>query len=505
MLDWIERTGRRLPDTVILFLWLCAAVILASVVAAATGAAGVHPGTGEEVKAVSLLAPENIRRLFSDMPQTFAAFPPLTMVIIVMIGIGVAERSGLIAAALTRLVTRVPRALLPATVVFAGIMSSLAVDAGYVVLIPLGAAIFAAAGRHPIAGLAAAFAGVSGGFSANLFITSLDPLLAGITETAARLVDPEITVLATANYYVMISLVPLFTLVGAFVTQRIVEPRLGQWQGTLDAASQPTDNERRGLRAAGLTLLLFSVAVAALTVPEGAVFRDPETGGLAPFYKSLVGLTALLFLAMGLAYGRAAGTITTGQQGVGFANEAMASLGSYLLLAFVIAHFIAFFNWSNLGVLTAISGAAALQSSGLAGTTLLVGMVLLTATINLLIGSASAKWAVMATVFVPMFMLVGITPEATQAAYRVGDSVTNIISPTLPYLPLILVAAARYVPGFNLGSLIATMLPYSIAFLLSGLALLGVFFAADLRLGPGAAIHMPPIAPAAAVSGPSAS
>lgn len=497
-LDGIERAGRRLPDTVILFLWLCAAVILASVIAAALGASGVHPGTGETVTASSLLAAENIRRLFADMPQTFAAFPPLTMVIIVMIGIGVAERSGLIGAALTRLVGRVPAALLPATVVFAGIMSSLAVDAGYVVLIPLGAAIFAAAGRHPIAGLAAAFAGVAGGFSANLFITSLDPLLAGITETAARLVDPAAAVLATANYYVMLSLVPLFTLVGAFVTQRIVEPRLGPWQGTSEAPGPQTDAERRGLRAAALVLLAFIAVVALLTVPTGAVFRNPETGALDPFYRSLVGLTAALFLLMGLAYGRAAGTVRSGQQGVSMANEAMNTLGSYLLLAFVIAHFIAFFNWSNLGVLTAISGARGLQASGLSGPTLLIGMVFLTATINLLIGSASAKWAVMATVFVPMFMLVGITPEATQAAYRVGDSVTNIISPTLPYLPLILVAAARYVPGFSLGTLIATMLPYSLAFLIAGLALLGVFFAFDLPLGPGAPIHMPPAGAASA-------
>ncbi|QMW21810.1 AbgT family transporter [Sandaracinobacteroides saxicola] len=493
MFAFIERVGARLPDTAILFLWFCAAVILASVVAAGLGASAVHPATGETVAAASLLSADNIRRFLTDMPRTFADFPPLAMVITVMIGIGVAERSGLIAAALTRGVTRVPRALLPAVTVFAGIMSSLAVDAGYVVLVPLGAAVFAAAGRHPIAGLAAAFAGVAGGFSANLFITSLDPLLAGITQTAARVVDPEYTVLATANYFVMVALVPLFTIVGAFVCTRLIEPRLGTWSGTLpDAPATETSLERRGLRAAGLVLFATVAATVALTLPAGAPLRDPVTGSLEPFYKSLVALTAILFLLMGLAYGRAAGTITRGEDGVRLATDAMSSLGAYLLLAFLVAHFIAFFNWSNLGVLTAIGGAGALRSSGLSGSTLLVGMVVVTALINLFVGSASAKWAVMATVFVPMFMLVGITPEATQAAYRVGDSVTNIISPTLPYLPLILVAGARYVPGFNLGSLIATMLPFSLAFLLSGTLLLGTFLALGLPLGPGVEAFMTP-------------
>ena len=492
-LDAVERAGNRLPDPVVLFLWLCAIVVGTSIVASWTGAQGVHPGTGETVRAVNLLSADTVRRFLTEMPETFTGFPPLGTVLVVMIGIGLAERTGHIAAALGGLVRRVPDPLLSTAVVFAGLTSSIASDAGYVILIPLGAAVFAAAGRHPIAGLAAAFAGVSGGYGSNLLITSLDPLLAGITETAARVIDPSYQVLATANYFVMAAMVPLFTLLGTFITDRVVEPRLGPWQAA-DPADMPSletsDLERRGLRRAGWTALAIVGAIVALAAPTGAVLRDPATGSLEPFYESLVALIALSFAILGLVYGFATGRLTGEKDAVAAAAESMRGMAMYILLAFVAAHFIALFNWSNLGVLTAIGGAEVLKATGLGGVPLMLAMVLVSAFLNLIIGSASAKWAIMATVFVPMFMLVGITPEATQAAYRVGDAVTNIITPTLPYFPLILVAGQRYVPGFSVGSLIAAMLPYSIAFMAGGTALLLGWIALDLPLGPGGGAWM---------------
>jgi aminobenzoyl-glutamate transport protein len=483
-LDAVERAGNRLPDPVVLFLWLCALVVGASILASWTGAAGVHPGTGERVEAVNLLSAETVRRFLTEMPETFTGFPPLGTVLVVMIGIGLAERTGLIAAALGGLVRKVPRPLLSTALVFAGLTSSIASDAGYVILIPLGAAVFAAAGRHPIAGLAAAFAGVSGGYGSNLLITALDPLLAGITETAARMVAPDYQVLATGNYFVMATMVPLFALLGALITDRIVEPRLGNWSPA-DPADIPslavTDAERHGLRRTGLVALGLVAGIAALVVPEGAVLRDPESGSLEPFYESLVALIALTFAVLGLVYGFATGKLTSERDAVATASDAMRGMAMYILL-----------DWSNLGVLTAIGGAELLKASGLGGVPLMLAMVLVSAFLNLVIGSASAKWAIMATVFVPMFMLVGITPEATQAAYRVGDAVTNIITPTLPYFPLILIAGQRYVPGFSVGSLIAAMLPYSVAFLVGGTALLLGWIALDWPLGPGAGAWMAP-------------
>ncbi|MFQ3595899.1 MAG: AbgT family transporter, partial [Sphingomonadaceae bacterium] len=396
----------RIPDAVPLFLWLSLLVVVASVLAALAGASALHPGTGEVIAAQNLLAAANVRRLLVEMPRTFTGFAPLGSVLTIMIGIGIAERSGLIAAALGGLVRRAPARLLPLVVVFAGIMSSLAVDAGFLVLPPLAAAIFAAAGRHPIAGVTAAYAGVSGGFSANLFVTGLDPLLGGITETAARMLAPGYTVLPTANWFLMATLVPVLSLAGALVTTRIVEPRLGSWQppqAFVATASDETADTRRALRLTGLAGLACVALLAWLTLPEGAVLRDPETGSLQPFFQAIVAVLMLGFAALGLVYGRAAGTIRTAIEAVQMAEKSMADMALYILVAFVAAHFLALFNWSNLGALIAISGAGLIGSLGLGALPLVVGIVLFCGLLNLLMTSASAKWALLAPVLVPMF------------------------------------------------------------------------------------------------------
>jgi aminobenzoyl-glutamate transport protein len=507
-LDRIERVGNKLPDPLSLFAILIGLTMVVSWLAAANGVGATHPGTGNRIEAVNLFAAAQLRRILMEMPQTFAAFPPLGLVLVIMLGIGVAERSGLIAAALKGFVRAMPRSLLSGALVFAGMMSSLAVDAGYVVLIPLGAVIFHSVGRHPIAGLAAAFAGVSGGFSANLLVTSLDPLLAGFTQPAAQLLDATYTVLPTANYYMMIALVPLFAVLGGWITDRILEPRLGSWDRSEaaesfadsegDDASKPlTDVERRGLRWAGVSILLLAAAVVALVVPEGAPLRNPDGGEflvqrIDPFLRSMVAILAITFFVPGLVYGLVTRSIRTDRDVARMTAESMSSMGVYIVLAFAAAHLVAFFAWSNLGLITAIGGAGFLKSIGFTGIPLLVGFVLVSATINLFIGSASAKWAIMAPVFVPMFMLLGYSPELTQSAYRIGDSVTNILTPLLPYFPLVVVFARKYQRDLGIGTLVASMLPYSVAFGIGGILLLIGWMLGGFPLGPGSPLDYVP-------------
>lgn len=498
-LDAVERIGNRLPDPITLFVLFAALAVLASWIASVAGISAVHPGTGETVEAVNLLSAEGVQRMLTQAVANFTAFPPLGLVIVVIIGIGVTERSGLIGTALSRLVSSVPPSALTATVVFAGVMSSMAVDAGYVVLTPLGAMLFASVGRHPLAGLAAAFAGVSGGFSANLLITSLDPLLAGLSQEGARLVDPTYVVNPTANYYFMVASVFLLTGLGSFVTTRYVEPRLGKWVPEpgqdlpeMGEIGEITPRQRKGLVAAGITFVLTLGLIALLVVPEGAPLRaaepanDTVLAAIAPFFGAIVTLLMLLFLFTGIAYGVVAGTIRSDKDVARMSSESVALLGSYIVLAFAAAQFVAYFNWSNLGLILAINGAAGLQSAGFTGLPLLLSFVLVAAFINLFIGSASAKWAVMAPVFVPMLMLMGYSPEAVQVAYRVGDSSTNIITPLMQYFPVIIVFAQKYDRKTGIGTLISAMVPYSIVFLLGWIVMLAAWVLLDIPLGPGA-------------------
>lgn len=487
-LDGVERTGNALPDPVTLFALMIVLVVIASVIASAFGVAVPHPGTGDVVEAKSLLAADQIRRLLVEMPETFTSFAPLGYVLLVMLGVGVAEKTGFLTVALRSLVSGVSPRLITAALVFAGIMSSLAADAGYVVLIPLGAAIFMGAGRHPVAGLAAGFAGVAGGFSSNLILTPLDPLLAGITQEAARLVAADYVVDVTANYYLMLALVPLFVLVGTWVTDKIVEPRLPKWVPTetpVPAADGDVSAvERRGIQAALLSVLVLAGLVVALAWAPGYPLRGDD-GSFLPLMRSLVSLMFIAFLVAGITYGVTTRVIASDKDVVRMMADAMSDLGVYIVLAFIAAHFIAMFSWSNLGIISAVVGAETLRSIGFDGSPLLVSLILLAATINILVGSASAKWAFLAPIFVPMLMLLGLSPEATQAAYRIGDSSTNMITPLLPYFPLILIVGKRYDPNFGIGTLVATMLPFAIAFGIASTALFIGWMVLGLPLGPG--------------------
>jgi aminobenzoyl-glutamate transport protein len=492
-LDYIERSGNALPDPVTIFFLFIALVMVASWIASTAGVSVVHPGTEETITAQNLFADENVRRLFTDMAETFADFPPLGLVLVVMLGIGVADKTGLISAALKSFVASVPDALLTAALLFAGIMSSLAVDAGYVVVVPLGAVLFYGVGRHPLAGLGAAFAGVSAGFSANLLLTSLDPLLASFTEPAAQLIDKSYSVPVTANWWLMIALTPVFIAVGVYVTEYIVEPYLGDYSPPEDFDEDEvddgalTDEERKGLRWAGIVTLLAILGVVGLSVPEGAPLAEFEA-----LIESIVALMVFLFFLPGLTYGIAVGEIEDDSDVADMMADTMADMGAYIVLAFAAAHFIAMFEWSNLGSIIAISGADLLQNIGFTGIPLLISFIFVSALINLFVGSASAKWAIMAPVFVPMLMLAGepgYSPETVQAAYRIGDAFTNILTPLLPYFPLVIIFAQRYDEDAGIGSIVALMLPYSISFGVVSTLVFLIWILLGLPLGPGAELY----------------
>ncbi len=516
-LGWVERSGNRLPDPVFLFFYLIIALVIISIICAALGVSALHPtsvdeatGGPEKISAVSLLSPDNIQRLLVEMPKTFTHFHPLGYVLVVMLGAGVAERSGFFAAGMTSAVKNAPKALLTPVVALVAMLGNHAADAGYVVLIPLAGILFAAAGRHPMAGIAAAFAGVSGGFSANISPGQLDALLFGITEEAvgASALDPTWTANLAGNWYFISAMTLLFLPIIWYVTDKVIEPRLGPWTGGAAAGAvaevNPAEIDEaqsgKGLRAAGLAALfvvgLWAVMVFAPGTPlideaacEGVPAADCSIHAqLRPFYQSLVAAFFVLFLLTGWAFGRAAGTIKDHKDLVNMMAESMKDMGYYLVLAFAAAHFVAMFSWSNLGLISAVHGAAAIESTGLPLPIVLGLMVLFVGLLNLFVGSASAKWALLAPILVPMLMLLGISPEGATAAYRVGDSATNIITPLMVYFPLILVFAKRWQPDFGIGSLTAMMIPYSAWLLVSGTALIVVWFYLGIPMGPDAPV-----------------
>jgi aminobenzoyl-glutamate transport protein len=490
-LDFIERAGNKLPDPLTLFFMLSLLAVLFSAFFSWMDITAVSPVDQSVIKVTNLLTYSGVQKMLTEMVKNFANFPPFAVVLVCMLGIGVADKSGLFSAALKKLVTFVPSSLLPATLVFAGIMSNIASDAGYIVLTPLGAVLFAAFGRHPIAGLTAAFAGVSGGFSANLFLSSLDPMLGGLSTKAAQLMDPNYNVLATANYYFMFASTFVITAIGTFVTVKIVEPRLGKWSA-IDGVSNQVEamsaGEKKGLLHAALFSVVFAAFLMFATIPEGAILRD-ETGELKPFFNSIVPLIMIYFMVAGILFGVQAKTIRSDRDVNKMLTESMSALAPYIVLAFISAQFVAFFSWSNIGIIVAIKGATVLKSIGLTGLPLFFCFITVTAFLNLFMGSASAKWAIMAPVFVPMFMMMGYSPELVQNSYRVGDSVTNIISPLLPYFPIIVAFGRKYKPDLGIGTLISLMLPYSFAFYVGWTLLFAIWFGLELPIGPNAPLY----------------
>ncbi len=490
--------GNKLPDPLTLFVIFCGLVILASVIFAGAEA-DVIQRSGEMKHEVvkSLLTAEGIRWMFLNSVDNFINFAPLGPVLTVMIGIGIAEQTGFISTGLKVLVRSVPNSLMTAALVFGGVMSSMAADAGYVVLTPLGALLFAGMGRHPLAGLAAAYAGVSGGFSANLLITGLDPMLAKLTEQASQTIDPAYTVAATSNWYFMIVSTFLITALGTIVTTRIVEPMLGDWKAEpgsgLDNPDAATPEERSAFWKSMGVGAVVTLGIVLLAVVPGSPLRDevaagePGINALNSFFHSIEILITLLFAFPAVMYGIWTGQVKNDKDVARMAAAAMATMGAYIVLAFVAGQFVAYFNWTSLGAVSAVKGADVLKDIGLVGPTLLIGFLIVSSIMNIFVGSASAKWAFMAPIFVPMLMQMGFSPELTQVTYRVGDSITNIITPLMPYLPIIIVFAQKYDKKAGMGTIIAAMIPYSVVFGIFWTIVLLIWFFTGIPLGPGAA------------------
>lgn len=508
-LNVVEKTGNRLPHPVTMFALLAAAVVLISGICAMLGVSAtgemIDPATMEmkeqTVHVISLLNRDGLIYMLTNAVKNFTGFAPLGVVLVTMLGVGCAEGSGYLSALMKKAVSVTPARIVTPMLVFLGVMSNVASDIGYVVLVPMGAMIFMAYGRHPMAGLAAAFAGVSGGFSANLLIGTLDPMLAGISTEAAHMVDPSYVVQPTANWYFMIVSTFVIVAIGTFVTDKIVEPRLMKtWNvGSEQKISHPetsadlTSREKKALRLANLTLFGFIFLVAAAALPRNSFLRSPDTGALmndSPFMDGLIILIALLFFLPSIVYGRVSGVYKNEKDVCAQVGENMSSMGNYIALAFVASQFIGYFNYTKLGTVLALNGAELLGNSGVSGPVLMLCMILFSAVINMLMGSASAKWTILAPVFVPMFMLLGYSPELTQVAYRIGDSCTNLITPLMSYFAMIVVYVRRYDEHSGIGTLIATMLPYSLCFLVGWSLLLMLWMLLGLPLGPGAVMYL---------------
>ncbi len=508
LLDRIERVGNALPEPATLFLGGALLVMALShlAVLADWEVTKTVMRDGQSVQELvqprSLLSADGAYWAVYSLVDNFKNFPPLAIVLVGMLGIGLADRTGFIGALLKAMLLAVPPRALTPSVFFVGVMSSMAIDAGYVVLPPIAAAMYAALGRSPLAGLAAVFAGISAGFSANLVVTSLDAILAGFSEAGAHILDESYAVAATANLYFMIASTFLLTGVGWAVTVFWVEPRLqkkpaeegGPQRGAGDesaADSSLSTEEKRGLGVGCLAALLMLLLYVAATLVPGAPLYGID-GRFPRWVAAIIPLIFLGFFVPGMAYGIAAGKIRSDRDIAAALGETMSQMGPYIVLAFFAAQFVAYFNYSGLGEMLAISGGSLLASAELPLPLLMLAFIMVVMLGNLFIGSMTAKYAFFAPVFVPMFMAVGVSPELTQAAYRVGDSVTNIITPLNPYVVIMLVFLRRWMPEGGIGTLVALMLPYAVVFALTWSLLLVTWLIFEWPLGPaGPLLYQP--------------
>jgi len=487
-LDYIEIIGNKLPHPATLFGILALLVVVVSWLGDLLAWQAIHPADKSTVLVKSLVDGDGIRWIYTNITHNFVNFPPLGYVLAVMIGIGVAEGSGLFTAMIRSLVLNAPKKLITGTIVFAGIISHLASEAGYVILIPLGALIFHTLGRHPMAGLAAAFSGVSGGFGANFLIGSVDPILAGLSQSAAQIIDPNITINAAVNFYFMFVSAILIVVLGTWITEKIVEPRLKTYNGNAEKIpiEETTALEKKGLKWAGISLIIIIALLALTVIPENGLFRNSKTGEIlhSPFFDGIITGILVFFLVPGLVYGIVVKSIKNDKDLMKHIIKSMSTMATYIVLVFFAAQFVYFFRYSNLGLIFAIQGAEFLKNIGLTGVPLIVMFVLLAAFINMFMGSASAKWAIMAPVFIPMFMLLGYHPALTQAAFRIGDSVTNLITPMMSYFALIVAFAQKYNEKYGIGTIISTMIPYTIIFTIFWTLLLVIWMWLGLPTGP---------------------
>ena len=491
-LNIIEKSGNALPHPATLFAIFALLAILFSWLGHVFNWQAVHPGTKEIIASDNLISKDGLHRIILEMVNNFTGFAPLGIVIVAMLGIGIAEQSGLIDGFIRLLVLSSPKRFLTFIIVFAGIMSNMASSVGYVLLIPLAGIIFIAVKRHPIVGMAAAFAGVSGGYSANLALGTIDPLLAGLSTEAAHIVDPAYEVNPTANYFFMFISTFFIAIAGTWVTEKIIAPRFGEYknQNNQEKLSRLKPDEKRGMLYASIILLIIIAIVLAGTIPVNGFFRGPEGKLLtSPLIKGIIAVLFITAGLMGLAYGIVTGKFKNDTDVMIGMGESMKTLGIYLVLVFFAAQFVAYFKWSNLGLIIAIKGSDALTATNLGIIPLMVMFIVLSGTLNLLMGSASAKWAILAPIFIPLFMFMGFSPELSQVVYRIGDSTTNIISPMMSFFALIIAFFQKYDNKARIGTVIATMLPYSFVFFIVWTILLIIWILLGIPLGPGANLY----------------
>jgi aminobenzoyl-glutamate transport protein len=498
LLDVVERVGNKVPDPAVLFFLLIGLVVLLSHVLHLTGTSvsyqRINPQThqAEEVTTAvtSLLSADGVRFIFTSVVPNFINFGPVGIILVAMIGVGLAERAGFIQALIRKIMLVAPPRAITPIIVTLGVLSSIASDAGYLVLIPLGAAAFLSIGRHPLAGLAAAFAGVAAAFGVNFLVKPIDGILAEMTNDAIHIVDPAKSIELTANFYFGIVSSVWLIVVCTVVTEWVVEPRLGKYEGEFPALEGKglAPEESRGLRFALLAIVGTVAVLCLLALPPGAPLRNPETRALignSPFMDSLVFLIMIVFLAAGVAYGVGAKTIKSVQDGIDAVVKTFADLGGLLFLFFVISQFVAYFNYSNIGTVLAVNLANLLKQADLGPVPLLLGFILIGFVLCFPLPNILPKWAIMAPIFVPMFMKLGIGPDVVLAAYRVSDSPPNVINPLLPHFALVIGFAQVYEKKAGVGTIVAMMLPYTVVTSVAWVLLFFAWYLLGLSFGPG--------------------
>ncbi|MCP1189910.1 AbgT family transporter [Priestia flexa] len=487
VLDSIERVGNKLPHPAVLFVIFAMSIMAVSWIVSVFDVTTVHPGTGEELPIRNMFSKEGIQFIFTSMLSNFTEFQPLGLVLAMMLGIGVADKVGLIETFIKKTIINAPKSVITYAIVFAGVLGNLAADAAFVIIPPLAATIFYTLGRHPFAGLAAGFAGVGAGFSANLVISGNDALLSGIANEVVKTVSDTATVTPVDNWFFNAASVALVVLVGGLVTEKIIEPRLGTYKGNKASVMSEVSNlEAKGLRNAGIVGFLYIGMIVMMTVPKSGLLRSDEGTIIpSPFLDGIVPITLIFFLLIGMAYGFTVGNLKSISDVPNLMAESMKDMAGFIVLIFAASQFIAYFNWTNIGTWIAVSGAEILTGIGLTGLPVIIGFIFLTAVLNLFIFSGSAQWALMAPIFIPMLMLLDYHPAYVQMAYRIADSSTNVITPLNPYFPIILALMKDYDKRSGIGSLISLMLPYSVVILVTWTLFFLIWNLLGLPIGPG--------------------
>lgn len=494
-LNGVEKVGNKLPDPFMIFIYLAIVVMVASFIFAQFSATVVHPGTGEELPIKNLISGEGLQYILTSMLTNFTGFAPLGLVLAMMLGIGLAEKVGMLEFAIKKTILKAPSWAVTYTIVFVGIMGNIASDAAQILIPPLAAMVFHKIGRHPLAGLAAGFAAAGAGFTANLLIVGTDALLAGISTEAAKIIDPSVVVTPVDNWYFNIVSVFILTVVGGLITDKVVEPRLGKYTGkSILSMGEEEEHPKsmKALRNAGLAGLAYILVLLTIIFWPDSPLRN-EDGGMipSPFLSGIIPIILMFFIVIGVAYGKTVEKIKDSKDVARYMTESIKDMSGFIVLIFAASQFIAYFSWSNIGTWIAVNGANFLKEINFTGISLIVAYILFTAMLNFLITSGSAKWALEAPVFVPLFMQLGYHPAFTQVAYRVGDSSTNIVTPLSPYFIVVLAFMKDYDKKAGMGTLISLMLPYSIAFLTTWILLIILFFFAGIPFGPGVVPLLP--------------